>query len=528
MNNFSSEINDESDYVAVSDLKQKAITYFYENLTSAQKESQNFLSSDEEIISYAKKIAEKIRRFTNLYSAHDDTVQVLMDIAYENFGIVPPVIRCEDESKKTVIVTVPVPPQNNLHQIFPDTHTVTVRMISVSVSVTAVLFRLSDEMWWTRKLRKYYKRKKETALIYFGKVNNRKGKYISDEGLIRFRSQKRRNRRILEKTLAINELGEEFSLQELSDKSVSNPELRRKELMTRIAGFGEIAKASDDVGMFYTVTCPSRMHSYSAITGKPNPKYDGTTPDFAQKYLVDVWARVRTKLNNMGIKLYGFRVAEPQHDATPHWHILVFMPKEKAKIIGEIIKKYFLEEDGMEAGANKYRYKEVFIDPKKGSAAGYIAKYISKNINGCGLDSDIDGGEPITASERVNAWANHWGIRQFQQLGGPPVTLWREIRKIGNGDLSGVIKDVHEAVNKPSWERFVNLLGGVLVKRKALALSLYKVSTNKLNQYAEPITNQIYGITDGLEIVKTRIHTWLVKYKSEISQNEAFDLVLGL
>lgn len=204
------------------------------------------------------------------------------------------------------------------------------------------------------------------------------------------------------------------------------------------------------------------------------------------------------------------------------------MPKEKVKIVGQIIKQYFMFEDVHEAGANKYRYKAVFIDPKKGSAAGYIAKYISKNINGNGLDSDIDGGEPITASERVNAWANHWGIRQFQQLGGPPVSIWREIRKIGANGLTGIIEEVQEAADKASWDRFVKLLGGVLAKRKQLALSLYKISTDKVNQYSEPLTKQIFGITDGLEIIKTRIHTWLVKYKSKDCSEKVFEVVLGL
>lgn len=204
------------------------------------------------------------------------------------------------------------------------------------------------------------------------------------------------------------------------------------------------------------------------------------------------------------------------------------MPQEKIKIVGEVIKKYFMFEDGHEAGANKYRYKAVYMDPKKGSAAGYIAKYISKNINGNGLDSDIDGGEPITPSERVNAWANHWGIRQFQQLGGPPVTLWSEIRKIGGNELTGIIKEVQEAADKASWDRFVKLLGGVLAKRKELALSLYKISTDKVNQYSEPLTKQFFGITDGLEIIKTRIHTWLVKYKSKDTSEKVFEVFLGL
>lgn len=523
MINSLSVLNDDTEYVAVSDLHQKAKAYFYDYLTSDQKESLSFLSNDDEIIAYAKKIADRFNSFKNYHACYEDLVQVLCDIAYDKYEITPPLIKPNSDSDNTVTVTVPLPLQNNVSQIFPVTDTVTATRFSVTVSVTGVLFRLCDELWWRRKLRKYYKRKLETASIYYGKVNSRKGKYVSDDGLTRFRNQKRRNRRVLENTIATNELGQEFTLQELSDKNVSNPELRRNELMTRVAGFENIAKSQNHIGMFYTITCPSRMHAVSSITGKRNLKFDGTTPDLAQKYLVNIWAKIRTKLSNTGIKLYGIRVAEPQHDGTPHWHLLMFMPKEQKKIVSTVIQRYSMLEDGKEAGAKKHRYRAVFIDPKIGSATGYVAKYLSKNINGYGLDSDIDGSEPISASERVNAWANHWGIRQFQLLGGPPVGLWREIRKIGGSGLKGIIKHAQEAADKASWDSFVNLLGGVLAKRKELAITLAKESTEKLNHYLEPIGKEIIGITDGLEIVKTRIHIWIVKYKSNSSSEKVFE-----
>ena len=73
---------------------------------------------------------------------------------------------------------------------------------------------------------------------------------------------------------------------------------------------------------------------------------------------------------------------EPHHDGTPHWHLLLFVePENKTKLL-DIMKRYCFEEDADEKGAVDHRFEVVKINPNKGSATGYIAKYISKNIDG--------------------------------------------------------------------------------------------------------------------------------------------------
>ncbi|GEM_PF-1466383 len=111
------------------------------------------------------------------------------------------------------------------------------------------------------------------------------------------------------------------------DGSVANPAFRRCELMTRIHCFENICNEMGYVGELYTLTAPARYHA-TIKTGHRNRKWNGASPADTQRYLCNVWQKVRAKLHREEIRVFGIRVAEPHHDGTPHWHMLMFMLPE--------------------------------------------------------------------------------------------------------------------------------------------------------------------------------------------------------
>ncbi len=423
-------------------------------------------------------------------------------------------------------------------------------------TMESIYKRCCCPLWWRRSLRRAHARQVEAVAIESNIVHKRGDKYVSLESLERRQQMAARTLGMLENVIATNEDGDSWSLAELAALSVSNPSIRRGELMVRIRGLEELAAEAKHVAEFVTLTCPSRMHAVQSTSGERNHRYDGTMPREAQAYLRDVWARCRSAFVRAGLRVYGLRVAEPHHDGCPHWHLLVFMGEycgddSKRRAVPRyraIMRRYGLEDSGAEAGAVEHRVKFVSIDTSKGTAAGYVAKYISKAVGDVDVDAAIaEYGINADAKVRaktgkmspVAAWAKTHGIRQFQFFGTPPVGFWRAWRRVHGDDIdaltgyandaattaynavhklyAGDVDDDGVAVDKPAdYAAHVRWLGGVYGWRSRARMALCKesmidVGARPRTRYGEYANQRVIGIVlcDSWDVVvPLRIRDW--------------------
>lgn len=394
--------------------------------------------------------------------------------------------------------------------------------------------RMCDWRWWFRKIKTLRLRTIETVARNIELVSRCRSSYASDYTVNLKRIQKENNRHYLASTFICNELGERFSLQDLADRSVSNPAIRRGELMVRIKGFEMVAGLLEHVGEFYTLTTPSRMHA-CLHNGNTNPRFDSTTTLEAHEYLTHLWALIRAELHRQHIRPYGFRVVEPHHDGTPHWHLLLFMPPEHRETVREVIRQYALADSGNESGAQTHRFKAIAIDPAKGTAAGYIAKYVTKNIDGHNLDQDLYGNDSQKAAERITAWANTWGIRQFQQIGGPSVTVWRQLRKLEKVD-DGELEAIRQTATASDWAAFMFAMGGHEIPRHSQPIKPLYDFGRQLNQetgeitltlkdnYGGDATRQVVGVIWKSKDYDTRKHFWALSNPGSETERSGCEL----
>lgn len=383
------------------------------------------------------------------------------------------------------------------------------------------LLRARCHRWWRRALDKLYGRRAENGIRRAGTIRRGNQLYASNLAVSQRRFKKRLIDRWVKERIVRSDSGIQLNLWDVRERSQANPALRRAELMTRLRGFEEVAKAAEHVAEFVTLTTPSAYHRMLE-TGHPNPRYENFTVRDGQQWLCKQWARVRAKLKRLSILVYGFRIAEPHHDATPHWHMVLFTLPHHLDTLRTVLAGQWLSDRGDDPGAQNHRIKFKSITEHKGTAAGYLAKYVAKNIDGfeVGQDHETENTPASTSCDRVTAWASRHGIRQFQQIGGPSVSVWRELRRLRHAVAVGAVEAARVHADAGDWCAFIGALGGIEAGR-AGRVGLWQEITGEINQYDEMRGPQIVGVQAGAMgpflpggQIKTRTSTWRIEKKA--------------
>ena len=389
------------------------------------------------------------------------------------------------------------------------------------------LARMLCADWWYRKLWQMRCEWREEQLRAACLVNKKSSPYVSYEAVIHKREQRRKSLEFFRSHELVNADGDTLDMEEVVNASNSNPAHRRNEMMACVKGLELIAEMRGDCSVFYTITCPSRFHA-TLNNGRPNPKWTSESVRQSSDYLVSTFAAFRKAMHKTGMRWYGVRVAEPHHDGTVHWHLLCFMRKKDRRSITELLRKFAIREDREELGNNTGpRFRSELIDSRKGTPTSYIAKYVSKNIDGRGLGDEISketGKSLRDNAEHVSAWASLHRVQQFRFFGIPGRQAYRELRLLASQALrmqsdkkagaqvleNAQLDAVLAAADAGCFATYIMKQGGVLVPRKHhIARTAYELN-DEPSAYGDHGT-RIYGIWSPL--VEGRICTHATKWK---------------
>lgn len=389
------------------------------------------------------------------------------------------------------------------------------------------LARMLCADWWYRKLWQMRCEWREEQLRAVCLVNKKASPYVSYEAVIHKREQRRKSLEFFQSHELVNADGDTLDMEDVVNASSSNPAHRRNEMMACVKGLELIAEMRGDCAVFYTITCPSRFHA-TLNNGRPNPKWTSETVRQSSDYLVDTFAAFRKAMHKASLRWYGVRVAEPHHDGTVHWHLLCFMRKKDRRTLTALLRKFAIREDRDELGNNTGpRFKSELINPRKGTPTSYIAKYISKNIDGRGLAKEISketGKSLRDSAEHVSAWASLHRVQQFRFFGIPGRQAYRELRllagqaarvqgdkKAGTPVLENARLDaVLAAADAGCFATYIMKQGGVLVPRKHHLIRTAYELNDEPGTYGDHGI-RIYGIWSP--IVEGRICTHAMKWK---------------
>jgi|GEM_PF-3483365 hypothetical protein len=472
-------------------------------------------ATEDQILEHAKDYVRMVESFKSSYGSSRLPLKGVIDFA-------------ESLSEHTSFTGIPVPLRpRTIHDRETEQH--------FRARVRGAAARMCKERWWRKKLRDLCHRTAENYMRSSGRVGKGISPYISSYTNSRLRSRERASREFMDACEVESDQGDVLSLADVYASSLANPRNRISETYARAVGCDRIREEFSLSAVFLTMTAPSRFHArtVSGDFSYPNSHFDGSTPDESQVYLRRVWARIRAALARADIHAFGMRVSEPHQDGTFHWHLLGYVePNQLAQFI-EICRHYSCQEDAHELTTErrrKARFHAEVIDCTRAAPRTYLFKYLTKNVVGSSDISD-ETGQPIHEGvDSARRLASTYSVRQFQFFGQPSVTVWRELRRLREKNLGEVsaedFSDIRDAACSGNWGKFVELMGGVCVRREDQPIKPLRKERGE-NDYGE-IIYEIRGLVMrrclhemdsgqfSVSTVMTREKSWRILSPNEV------------
>jgi len=394
------------------------------------------------------------------------------------------------------------------------------------------LLRMVDPDVWERKLKQRNRQQAEKSIRDKGRIFKHGEVYASDYTVKHFIEMQKDSKAFLKRQQLISNEGDEISLATIAASTVANPSHRRNEMMTRMRGTEEVAKQKGLMCLFITFTAASIFHPKRFIKAQDtfinNPQYKTVlalknkqgvieqkpnTPKEAHAFIKRIVNRSIAKFKRQDIDYMGYKVVEPHHDGTPHWHMAFFVTPEQKQLATAIFTHYALQEFGDEKGAKQHRIIIKNHDPKQGSVTGYMAKYISKGISGLDVGEDYETGlDAEDSTVRLLAWKSLWGIRQFGFFGSPSVTVWRELRRLREPLANSTLEQARLSADKGDWDQFIHIMKQheITINNQAIEDEKGQFKYNKYKEVIERIMGlKITGLS-GVELIRTRFKEWFL------------------